>query len=85
MLTSPSARPVKVFCSSSADDEAYRCAFDKALAGLRRARLVETWSFRSILPGEVVDSCVAQALEEADIIGAGNGFIRTTCIATLRH
>lgn len=68
MLASPSARPIKVFCSYSADDEAYRRAFDTALAGLRRAGLVETWSFRSILPGEVVDSRVAQALDEADIV-----------------
>ncbi|AUX38942.1 uncharacterized protein SOCE26_003230 [Sorangium cellulosum] len=67
-MTSPPARPVKVFCSYSIEDEAYRQEFDMALAGMRGAGLVETWSFRSIPPGEAVESRVAQALNEADII-----------------
>jgi hypothetical protein len=62
------ASPLELFCSYSTDDEEYRRAFERSLAGLRRAGLLTTWNFRKILPGENLDVEISAALKRADIV-----------------
>ena len=59
---------LELFCSYSTDDEEYRRAFERALAGMRRAGLLSTWNFRKVAPGEHLDTQINIALKRASII-----------------
>jgi len=61
-------RPLELFCSYSTDDEDHRRAFERSLAGMRRAGILTTWNFRTIPPGENLDREISAALKRADVI-----------------
>jgi hypothetical protein len=59
---------LRLFVSYATEDEDYRRQFEQALAGMRRAGLVETWTFREIAPGEDLDHAISSSLDRADIV-----------------
>jgi hypothetical protein len=60
--------PKRLFLSYATEDEQYREQFDQALAGVRRAGLLEMWTFREIPPGADLDHAITASIEQADII-----------------
>ena len=58
----------RVFFSYSSADELARRELDKHLAVMRRARLLETWSFREIEAGDDWRTAIDTQLNEAEII-----------------
>ena len=59
---------LKVFISSSKDDEPLRKAFEKHLALLKREGEIHTWHDRHIEPGEARQAEIDTQLESADLI-----------------
>jgi hypothetical protein len=61
-------RPLRVFFSYAAEDDAYRIQLEKHLRMLQRDGLIETWHDRKILPGTAWGSAIDAQLEAADIV-----------------
>ncbi len=61
-------RKLKVFISYSHVDLELKTALLSHLEPLKRAELIESWSDRSIMPGDVIDDEIKKQLESADLI-----------------
>ncbi len=60
-------RAKKVFLSYSHQNTAWLTRLRAHLSGLRRAKEIETWDDREILPGDQWDASIKKQLEEADV------------------
>jgi hypothetical protein len=60
--------PIKLFYSYSHEDEELRNELAKHLFALQRAELIEVWHDREMLPGDTVDTEIAQKLRSADLV-----------------
>jgi len=60
--------PIKVFISYSSRDEAFREELETHLSLLRRQRLIDSWHFRKISPGEEWEKVISEQLEAASLI-----------------
>jgi hypothetical protein len=60
-------RPVRLFVSYSHEDARLHEALEDHLAGLRRARIVDSWSDGRILPGQPWRNSIQREMDEADI------------------
>lgn len=57
-----------IFISYAREDEKYKIELEKHLSGLKNNGFIETWSDRSILPGQEWDKEIKKQIDEADII-----------------
>ncbi|MFK8015916.1 MAG: SUMF1/EgtB/PvdO family nonheme iron enzyme [Gammaproteobacteria bacterium] len=67
MPTDKSIKPLRAFFSFSSINDAHRIELEKHLSALRRQGLLESWSFRKILPGADWQQEEQDALETAEI------------------
>lgn len=63
-----SMKPYRVFVSYSHNDERDLKDLERHLSPLKRQGLIETWSDRSINPGQVLDQVIDQNLAAADVV-----------------
>lgn len=67
LLPFPPPKVKKVFLSYSHQNTAWLCRLRTHLAGLRRAKEIETWDDKEILPGDLWDTSIKKSLDEADV------------------
>jgi len=67
ILPSPPQKAKRVFLSYSHQNTKWLVRLRTHLAGIRRAKLIESWDDKEILPGDQWDANIKKNLEEADI------------------
>lgn len=60
--------PIRLFYSYCHKDERYRESMEKALALLKREQALNSWSDRSILPGQKISQKISKEMEESGIM-----------------
>jgi hypothetical protein len=59
---------LKIFLSYSHEDEAMKIKLDRNLIALKKNNSIDVWQDRAIMPGDVWDDAIKNALASADII-----------------
>ena len=59
---------LKIFLSYAHEDEAMKTQLDRNLVALKRNNSIEVWQDKAIIPGDVWDDEIKNALATADII-----------------
>ena len=59
---------LKIFLSYAHEDEAMKTQLDRNLVALKRNNSIEVWQDKAIMPGDVWDNEIKNALATADII-----------------
>jgi Leucine-rich repeat (LRR) protein/GTPase SAR1 family protein len=67
ILPEPPKKAKKVFLSYSHQNTIWLNRLRTHLAGLRRAKEIETWDDKEILPGDMWDTTIKARIEEADV------------------
>jgi len=67
LLPTPPPKAKRVFLSYSHQNTVWLGRLRTHLAGLRRAKEIETWDDKEILPGDLWDATIKKKLEEADV------------------
>ena len=67
ILPTPPQKAKKVFLSYSHQNTPWLTRLRAHLSGLRRAKQIETWDDKEILPGDMWDTTIKKRIEEADV------------------